>query len=119
MKQKSLNALAAGETPVTDEERAREAQLAVYGPQCAAWLVRAFKREFKARGAMQFVVYEKKLADAGRKRPQFFFGFEWLRRQKRWHGEVVLEGAKRVYRVYHLMHPAGRALLVSHHAPAS
>lgn len=119
MKLKNLLTLAAAEPRVTDEERAREAQLSVYGPKCAAWLVRAFKREFKTKGAMQFVVYEKKLAEAGEKRPQFFFGFEWLRRQKRWHGEVTITGGKRVYRVYHLTHPAGRALLVSRHAPAS
>lgn len=53
-------------------EQARETQRNVYGPLCAAWLVWAFRKQFKKTGVMEFPVWEGKYEEAHAKRPQFF-----------------------------------------------
>jgi len=91
-------------------EQARETQRKVYGPSCAAWVVWAFRKQLKKTGVMQFAVWEKKYKEAHAKKPQFFIGFDYLRSAKNWHGEVVVEGHKLVYRLFWLRHPQGKAL---------
>lgn len=90
-------------------EQARETQRKVYGPACAAWLVRAYRKQFKRDGMFQFQVWEKKFKEGHAKVPQFFIGFDYLRMQKNWHGVVLVQGHKLVYRMFWLKHPIGRA----------
>lgn len=91
-------------------EQARETQRKVYGPSCAAWIVGAYRKQFKRAGMMKFEVWEKKYKEAHAKRPQFFIGFDYLRGAKNWHGDVVVEGRKLIYRLFWLKHPLGKTM---------
>lgn len=91
-------------------EQARETQRQVYGPACAAGIIWRFRQQIKKHGVAQFQVWEKKYKEAHAKRPWFFIGFDYLRGAKNWHGVVLVEGNKLVYRLFWLKHPTGKAL---------
>ena len=81
----------------------------VYGPKCAAWLVRIHKKQFHTRGLVELRVYRGKLEEAWRKKRAVFVGLEYLRGQRRWHVTTEKKGIEIYFRVHYLGNELGRA----------
>jgi hypothetical protein len=78
---------------------ARRARVSVYGPRCSAWLVGKYRRQFRLKGVMEFVVPDRPNKKAAAKLLWFFVAMDFLRARAGWAVDVQTAKKKRTYRV--------------------